>query len=358
MAALRFSHQDESQVDPFTAGEPELPGGEPDRLDEAPDELPGARPDYAPHGDPTGQPHKPDDNYQAPTTRSHAYDAPSTDEPSVPRRRRRARASRPAPGQADEVRERTRRDRHVATTVILALVLLVSFGSSIVSCAASVLTDAGEGAVDAVQNLGETLFGDDSDDTDNLGGADDWRDYVPEQDEGDRAATEALQARLDQLDPGQGPTFEQVRTYFEQKILDVEGHSAEELGIDASAFARMVVGGISQARAEYAYDWGDGTATAYASISALDANDLFWALDEAVSDYLIEHDLWGEEVIEPTEEQRSYMSDALNEALEEVAAAEPDSFGPYGIELELVDDVWVVSEQSLAETLEMALSLY
>lgn len=354
MATSLFSRSSDSQIDPFNAGEPELPGGEPEPLGEGP--ASGAAdggPDYAPHGDPTGTPHKLEDDYRAPTTGKRDYDAPSTDEP---RRRRRRPSGRSAAG--GDVQRRTSRDQRLVTRVVIAIVLLVAFGSSIVSCAASVLTDAGEGAVDAVQNLGETLFGDDSDGADDLGGADDWRDYVPEQDEGDRAATEALQARLDQLDPGQGPTFEQVRTYFEQKILDVEGHSAEELGVDASAFARMVVGGISQARAEYAYDWGDGTATAYASISALDANDLFWALDEAVGDYLIEHDLWGEEVIEPTEEQRSYMSDALNEALEEVAAAEPDSFGPYGIELELVDDVWVVSEQSLAETLEMALSLY
>ena len=71
MAAFRFSRSDESQVDPFNAGEPEMPGGEPDFLAE--DDEPEV--EYAAHGEPGGTPHKPEDNYQAPTTRSHDYDA-------------------------------------------------------------------------------------------------------------------------------------------------------------------------------------------------------------------------------------------------------------------------------------------
>ena len=76
MSAFRFSRPDESQVDPFNAGEPELPCDEPDLPGAAP-EGPGAEgPDYAPHGEPGGQPHKIEDGYRAPTTRGHAYDAP------------------------------------------------------------------------------------------------------------------------------------------------------------------------------------------------------------------------------------------------------------------------------------------
>ena len=85
MAAFRFSRSDESQVDPFNAGEPEMPGGEPDFLAE--DDEPEV--EYAAHGEPGGTPHKPEDNYQAPVARGHDYDAPSIDEPRRTARRRR-----------------------------------------------------------------------------------------------------------------------------------------------------------------------------------------------------------------------------------------------------------------------------
>ena len=356
MSAFPFSRSDGSQVDPFNAGEPELPGGDPEPLDGT---EPSVSHDYEPHGSPTGTPHKPDDDYRAPVTRDSGYDAPSTDEPRrrrggkapAPRRDRRRGTRAGAPSPADDVQRRTAKDRHVVTRVVVLLVLLVSFGSSIVSCAAGFLSAAGDGAADVVESLGDVLFDGDSSD-------DGYDPYVPEQDESELAATEALQERLDQIvsAQGQGPTYEQVKTYFEQKVLDVEGRSVEELGVDAATFARMVTGHLTLT-AEYAYDWGDGTATAYAGIGAVDANSLFWAFDEAASDYLFEHDLWGADVITPTEEQRTYMTDALNAALDEVFDGEYE-LSSYSFDLELVDDRWVVDEESLAESMEMALSLY
>lgn len=367
MAGFRFSRRDESQVDPFTAGEPELPGGEPETLGDYASDLPADDPgqaDYAPHGDPTGTPHKPDDNYRAPVTRERDYDAPSTDGPRGTRGRRGGRASAArrdrridigagAPSPSDDVQRRTEKDRHLVTRVIVLLVLLVSFGSSVVSCAAGFLDAAGESAAEVVEGLGDALFGDGSTSDDY----DDYDAYVPEQDESEMAATEALQERLGQIvsAPGQGPTYEQVKTYFEQKVLDVEGRGVEELGVDSGTFARMVTNSLHLS-AEYAYDWGDGTATAYASVTSIDANELFWAFYDAASDYLLEHDLWGADVISPTDEQRTYMNDALNAALEEVSAETETS--SYGFDLELVDDEWVVDEEGLAETMEMALSLY
>lgn len=357
MAGFRFSRQDGSQVDPFTAGEPELPGGEPEPLDSHAADLPADDPglaDYAPHGDPAGTPHKPDDNYRAPVTRGRDYDAPSTDEPrgSRGRRGRKRGSGGGAPSPSGDVRARTEKDRRVVTRVIVLLVLLVSFGSSVVSCTAGFLSAAGEGAADAVESLGDALFGDGS------SSDDDWDAYVPEQDASELAATGALQERLDQIvsAQGEGPTYEQVKAYFEQKVLDVEGRGVEELGVDSAAFAQMVTGHL-RLTAEYAYDWGDGTATAYASIGSVDANELFWAFDDLASDYLFEHDLWGADTITPTEEQRAYMSDALNAALDEVfdGEYEPSS---YGFDLELADDRWVVDEESLAESMRMALSLY
>ena len=94
MAAFRFSRTEGSQVDPFKAGEPELPGGEPDALAGA--DEPEGQIEYAAHGEPGGTPHKPEDDYRAPNTRGHDYDAPSIDEPRRPRRTRARRSPAPS----------------------------------------------------------------------------------------------------------------------------------------------------------------------------------------------------------------------------------------------------------------------
>lgn len=352
MAALRFSHQDESQVDPFTAGEPELPGGEPDRLDEAPDELPGTRPDYAPHGDPTGQPHKPDDNYQAPTTRSHAYDAPSTDEPSAPRRRRRARSTRPAPGQADEVRERTRRDRHVATTVILALVLLVSFGSSIVSCAAGFLGAAAEDVGEAVEGLGDTLF-------------DDEETNVPDQglstlDPDDQAALDALSARVEGLlaTPESGALHDRVAAYLDDELRSDFGRGTDELGIDAGALATWLLSRASYTP-DVAFTYSDGTGSVYAYLTAPDAYDLASDVEDAVWDYLIDEGLmtWDDEPAAAlTDSQRARVAELAQGALQEEPELDESSVWA---DVELIDGSWrIADEEELVEELSRCLGVW
>ena len=83
MPRFRFSSSPDSQIDPFNAGDPVMPGGEPDPLDEtAHADSTANEPSYAPHGDKDGVAHKPSDNYRAPTTGGHSYDAPSIDVPA------------------------------------------------------------------------------------------------------------------------------------------------------------------------------------------------------------------------------------------------------------------------------------
>lgn len=350
MAAFRFSRSDESQVDPFNAGEPEMPGGEPDFL--ARDDEPEPEVEYAAHGEPGGTPHKPEDDYQAPVTRGHDYDAPSIDEPrKAPRRRR--RAPRAAAGAAGEVQRRTERDRRVVTRVIVALVLIVSFGSSLMSCAASLVGSAAEGAGEAVESLGSVFFEEDGDDW----ASDDWEEYVPEQDADDRAATAALQARLDELlaDPGSGRLHDTVTAYLDAKMLDIEGYSAAELGLDAGALATSLLESMD-AEVSYAYTFSDGTGSGYADVTSHSASELFWALDDAFGSYLFDNDLWGGGDGTPTDEHRAHVAAAANEVLADLG--EDAETYMYTFELDLVDGTWVVDEQDLFDTLEMALSLY
>lgn len=145
MPRFRFSSTPDSQIDPFNAGDPVMPGDEPEWLAEegAEDEV-----SYAPHGEKDGVPHKPEDNYQAPVTRSRDYDAPSTDETGAAP----SAAGTPSRGQqwqraADAAKRRGaaqvgRTATNWAVIIFVVFVLLGMFGDVLVSCALLV-----EGAV-------------------------------------------------------------------------------------------------------------------------------------------------------------------------------------------------------------------
>lgn len=351
MASRWLPRPQDSQVDPFNAGEPELPGGEPEPLLE-PEEL-GEQVEYAAHGDPTGTPHKPGDNYQAPTTRGHSYDAPTIDEPhQKPSRRARTSRSSSSSQETGKVQQRTERDRRIVTRVIVILIILVSFGTSIVSCAASLVGRAVEGAGEVVGDLGDALFDNGSEGWDNA----EVEDYLPEQSDDDLAAAGALEERLDALlaSTESGPLHERIAAYFEGKCLEVDGYSASELGIDAGALASLVLAGASS-EAGYAYVYDDGTASAYANIASLDSSALFWEIHDTYGEYLLENALWGRDNTMPTEEQRAHVAALVDEVL---ATYDETHSYTYAFELELVDGTWVVDEGDLDDSLEMIFGLY
>ena len=341
MAAFRFSRTEGSQVDPFNAGEPELPGGEPDALAGA--DEPEGQVEYAAHGEPGGTPHKPEDDYQAPNTRGHDYDAPSIDEPRRPRRTR----ARRSPAPSGEVQERTVRDRRVVTRVIVLIVLLLSFGSSLASCAIGLVGSAADGIGSAMEGLGAIFFEDDSYDGD---------DYVPEQDADDESAVAALEARLAELlaDPASGELHDRVAAYLDEKMLTIEGYTAAELGLDADELATHVLEGL-HAEASYAYAFDDGTASAYAEVTARSANELFWTLNDAFGEYLLDNDLWGRDAKMPDEAQREHIAAAAEQAL--ASPGEPETY-TYTFLLERAAGAWAVDEDDLDETLESILGLY
>ena len=137
MPHFRFSSTPDGQIDPFNAGDPVMPGDEPEWLAEegAEDEV-----SYAPHGEKDGVPHKPEDNYQAPVTRSHNSDAPSTDETDAAP----SGAGTPSRGQqwqraADAARQRGKTTRTGSTATWLAVAILILtclgvFGDVLDSC--------------------------------------------------------------------------------------------------------------------------------------------------------------------------------------------------------------------------------
>ena len=350
MPRFRFSNAPDSQIDPFNAGDPIMPGDEPEWLDEEPadeEETP-----YAPHGEKDGEPHKVSDDYRAPTTRGHGYDAPSIEEAPTPRApslgqqwQRTAEGARRAQGRS---RKRTTLGCVVALAVAVTLFGVV--GDLLVSCV-SLVTETVADGVDAVFFENGVTFDDYVSD-----GGGDWRDTA---DELDLAAGEAVERRMGELlaDPASGELHERVVAYLDEELLRWEGYTAAELGIDADAWATWALTGATyELSSVYAYD--DGTGSAYFDTEARNLYGIISEADAELSDYLDEHDLSvrGDETPAPLSEgQRAEVAALWQDACERSGSPE-DGF--VGVELARTDGTWTVDEESLDEALGSALGLY
>lgn len=346
MPAFRFSRRDESQIDPFNAGEPVLPWDDPgaladegDVFDDRPYEGAGepgpqAEPvEYAPHGEPGGQPHKREDNYQAPTTRGHDYDAPSIDGPPAGGRRAR-RARRPAA--AEPVSARGASGSRLGKLIAAVVAVLIA-----VNVAVPVLMLVGEFVGNVSSSFGSAF--DAAEDTSYPTSYE-----SDEADEGamELAASAALSGAL--ADPESGALHDLIAGYLDDKLLSVEGYTAEELGIDADAFAAWAITSTSFSTSG-AYDRGDGTAVVYADVVAPSVNDVFWAFDDAIAGYLVEQDLWGvyggDQATDLTDEQRAHVGDVFAGVLEDAEGIE--AFSSIGLLRE--GDGWVADADGLAD---------
>lgn len=350
MPRFRFSNAPDSQIDPFNAGDPIMPGDEPEWLDEEPadeEETP-----YAPHGEKDGEPHKVSDDYRAPTTRGHGYDAPSIEEAPTPRApslgqqwQRTAEGARRAQGRS---RKRTTLGCVVALAVAVTLFGVV--GDLLVSCV-SLVTETVADGVDAVFFENGVTFDDYVSD-----GGGDWRDTA---DELDLAAGEAVERRMGELlaDPASGELHERVVAYLDEELLRWEGYTAAELGIDADAWATWALSDVTcEVSSIYAYD--DGTGTAYLNIEARDLSSVINEADADLFDYLSEHDLalpGEQDMPELTDEQRAGAGAVWDEAME---LAEPTGYSFVSVELVRTDGAWALDEADLEDALEDALGIY
>lgn len=344
MPHFRFSSTPDGQIDPFNAGDPVMPGDEPAWADDEDAGLGGnedarghEEPDYAPHGEQGGEPHKRDDNYQAPTTRRRDYDAPSTEDA-------------PAHGGARPAAAGRRGGRGCMVLIVSTVLVVVALGGAFADWVATEGPSLSDD-IDALLDDDGITFDDYVSDGDA-----DWRDTA---DELDRAAGEAVEQRLDGLlaDPAAGPLHDRAAAYLDEELQSWEGYTAAELGIDADAWATWALTGATyELSSVYAYD--DGTGSAYFDTEARNLYGIISEADAELSDYLDEHDLSvrGDETPAPLSEgQRAEVAALWQDACERSGSPE-DGF--VGVELARTDGTWTVDEESLDEALGSALGLY
>ena len=93
-------------------------------------------------------------------------------------------------------------------------------------------------------------------------------------------------------------------------------------------------------------------------IVAPNVNDIFWAANEGLSDYLMENDLWGsysEDAAPLSEDQRAVAATLFEDAVDAADAGESLS---YSLDLTLENDAWVVDADSLSDLFVSAYSLW
>lgn len=358
MPRFRFSSTPDNQIDPFNAGDPVMPGGEPDPLDDNPHAEPltfADEPSYAPHGDKGGVPHKPSDNYQAPTTGGHSYNAPSIDAPTKAadgqggKRWRRAAATLSRKASSDK-----RGGSGCAIAILVFFLIFGGIGDALVGCVSTFMDRTSEGL---------SSFFDEGLSFDNTQPSDDpvweerdWREYA---DELDLAAADAFEQRMDALlaDPSADPATGFVSSALKEHLEIWVGYDSTELGIDAQAATAWALSGLTyQISGVYTFD--DGTATIYFDSKAPALDALIDAAYDGISAYLTANDLsaWsGGGAGSLSDAQRAETSAIWEEALD-LAEELDESFT--SVDLTCVDGVWTVDEASLEEALRSSVGLY
>lgn len=356
MPRFRFSSAPDSQIDPFNAGDPVMPVGEPDPLDEtAHADSTANEPSYAPHGDKDGVAHKPSDNYRAPTTGGHSYDAPSIDVPapaanrhSGPERWRRVKASL-----AREAASGKRGGSGCAIAILVFFLIFGGLGDALAGCVSTLGERVSEGLSSVSDD--SAPFDESALDAYNALKEHDWREYA---DELDLAAADAFEQRMDALlaDPSADPATGFVTSALKERLEIWVGYDSTQLGIDAQAATAWALSGLTyQISGVYAFD--DGTATIYFDSKAPSLGALIDAAYDGISAYLTANDLgtWSGNPSALSDVQRAETSAIWEEALKDAKEFD-ESFT--SIELTCVDGVWTVDEASLEEALRNSVGLY
>lgn len=168
----------------------------------------------------------------------------------------------------------------------------------------------------------------------------------------DRAVSDAATARLDNLfdDP---TTSDLIKQGLDRQLKTNFGYTANELGIDATAYEKWFLGTIGY-RLNRAQAYGDGTGFAAFDVTSPDIYRIFNDFYTKTSDYVLSNRLYGTYgpdgiAVALTDEQKAQMSAYFNEALSKAAVRDDGYLSAWLSKGN--DGTWMVDDTSLRETL-------
>lgn len=168
----------------------------------------------------------------------------------------------------------------------------------------------------------------------------------------DRAVSDAATARLDHLfdDPATGDL---IKRGLDRQLKTNFGYTANELGIDATAYEKWFLGTIGY-RLNCAQAYGDGTGFAAFDVTSPDIYRMFNDFYTKTSDYVLSNRLYGTYgpdgvAVALTDEQKAQMSVYFNEALSKAAVRDDGYLSAWLSKGN--DGTWMVDDTSLRETL-------
>ena len=332
-----------SQIDPFNAGEPELPW-----------ELPSNDParDGFDDGHVCGLPEV---GYERPVKRPDNYDAPDTTE-EAPARRRPRKSSKPIlPKRPRNADSRGKKGRGCITAFIIMVAALSIFGAlgSCISEAVYDLTLNHSSPFDAF---------DDYDDVDDYDYDYDYEYDSDELDADEQAVEQATIDTLEALDEPGGTAETSIIEYFTWDFENLTGFTVEDAGIDPAEYAAWALHTVDyQIHDVYAFsaigEDDEDTGSSYFDIELADIDS--WRNDfyPEVFEYLDDRGLLDEDDATLSDEDRAFIQELYASTLETYADA-THTMEYAGLDFVQRDGEWVPDEDVYDSTLEYLFKLY
>lgn len=319
----------DAQIDPFNAGEPDMPWDDPESY----------------IGEEENEPATDSEGYQSPVKQPDNYDAPSDDAPSQGSKRLQEkrgqsvnRDSRPTPPVANS----RKNGCGCILTVIVVVVLLNFLVPALAFMPRCASLDIGDDNIEVTWDL------------------EDEEALDPDQLTADeRSLEEQCAATLDSIASGGGDARTRVAEHFAQTFQQCTGYAVGEFSIDTNAYAEWATEGLSyRIESVYVFDEpGTAPGTVYFEATTADIAGFTEEFYERAYTYLSEQDLHGAGVSALSNAQRSGLQEIFNDLLDKYRDRTSDELFA-GLEFNRVGDAWAVTDESCSEAVQHMFWLY
>lgn len=182
---------------------------------------------------------------------------------------------------------------------------------------------------------------------------------TPEESPDDIAKQECLDiatARLNEVSSADGPERERIVAFLNTYFSDSLGYTAEELGIDADAFAVWALQNFSYEIESCYVHTDEDTAAVYFNVWCPSASTIAYTADEDIFDRLYQEIDFFAEVPEPlTDAQKDQVRALFAEALDDSWQDDP---GFSCIDFVFEDGEWKADEDSFAGEMDLVLGIW